>query len=452
MSDIDERLELLRQPFSSEVVGRLPRVTCKACSEKKCSEHTRRKCDVCGAFMSPAHIHLDYVGHAPVTDRLLSADPEWTWEPVAWDEKGMPLLIRNNNGYPTGMWIRLTVLGITRLGYGSIEIPKAEPIAVKELIGDAIRNAAMRFGVALSLWSKNDLESDIIDSSEPADEDEGDKPDAKANGRVAIAKARAAVKRAKPAEPPLPSEVPLRKPAPSPVHIAGSPICGLCNEAIAPDQPARKVKGVISHKECPDPGRPFTDRPPATQDATDPSPGSVAPADTGRHRPPPADAPVLHGSGTSEAESEGGAGTVTPAPPSPSPAPTDTARGKGDEDASHDHAEANAGPGGQAPASPRRRSAASALHAAAAKKLPGPHQEGILDCVCLVVSGDRTTSAGELSGHELAQARGWVTDLAEGQSAQVFADSDAIELCEGTTSHLFALVDGGTWVRVEDEG
>lgn len=90
---------------------------------------------------------LDYVGHAAVTDRLLSIDPEWSWEPFALDESGLPALDRAGN-----LWIRLTVCGVTRVGVGDGK-------SAKEVIGDAIRNAAMRFGVALDLWSKEELES-----------------------------------------------------------------------------------------------------------------------------------------------------------------------------------------------------------------------------------------------------------------------------------------------------
>jgi len=73
--------------------------------------------------------------------------------------EGVPLFGRDPQGRPVGLWIKLTVLGVTRLGYGSVDGPKAD--AVKELIGDAIRNAAMRFGVALDLWAKSELESQL---------------------------------------------------------------------------------------------------------------------------------------------------------------------------------------------------------------------------------------------------------------------------------------------------
>jgi hypothetical protein len=146
----------LRKPFAPEEIGKLPRVTCGDCSNrnKECSTHSKSKCNICGAWVSEKHIHIDYVGHADVTSRLLAADPQWNWEPKAEDEHGMPAFDMDAQGNPVGLWIKLTVGGVTRLGYGSV--PSGQPDAVKVLIGDALRNAAMRFGVALDLWAKGD--------------------------------------------------------------------------------------------------------------------------------------------------------------------------------------------------------------------------------------------------------------------------------------------------------
>lgn len=158
-------LAKLREPFPAETIGKLPRISCKDCRDaqgKVCQKHQKQKCRECDNYITTAHLHLDYVGHAEVTDRLLSVDPEWTWEPFSVDERGLPAFILNQQGAPVGLWIRLTVLGVTRVGYGSVEGYKTE--AVKELIGDALRNASMRFGVALDLWSKADLESGLQDS------------------------------------------------------------------------------------------------------------------------------------------------------------------------------------------------------------------------------------------------------------------------------------------------
>lgn len=112
-----EQAAALREPFPPEAIGKLPK----------------------------AGMMLDYCGHAAVTDRLLAVDPQWSWEPMALTPEGLPALDRSGN-----LWIRLTICGVTRIGVGDGK-------SAKECIGDAIRNAAMRFGVALDLWAKEDL-------------------------------------------------------------------------------------------------------------------------------------------------------------------------------------------------------------------------------------------------------------------------------------------------------
>ena len=139
-------LALLRAPFPANQISKLPKPKSKDAPKGKCPE--------CGGWHGLPAVHLDYVGHAALTDRLLDADPEWKWEPVAVDAAGLPLIDKQG-----GMWIRLTVCGVTRLGYGDAE-GKSGPSAIKELIGDALRNAAMRFGAALDLWHKGDLHVD----------------------------------------------------------------------------------------------------------------------------------------------------------------------------------------------------------------------------------------------------------------------------------------------------
>jgi hypothetical protein len=147
-------LARLREPFPAHQISKLPKETKKQADDRKADQGKGiwpPVCKVCGGYHHPKAVHLDYVGHAALTDRLLDADPRWSWEPVAFGQDGMPALDRNG-----GMWIRLTVAGVTRLGYGSAD-GKSGGDAVKELIGDALRNAAMRFGAALDLWHKGDL-------------------------------------------------------------------------------------------------------------------------------------------------------------------------------------------------------------------------------------------------------------------------------------------------------
>lgn len=121
-----EQATALREPFPPSSIGQIPK----------------------------GGTRLDYVGHAAVTDRLLAIDPDWTWQPVAFTDEGEPLVKVRGEGLR--MWILLTVCGVTRYGVGTASMKSFEP--EKELIGDAIRNAAMRFGVALDLWSKEELE------------------------------------------------------------------------------------------------------------------------------------------------------------------------------------------------------------------------------------------------------------------------------------------------------
>ena len=115
-----EQQDALRAPFPKEQIQKLP----------------------------TGGLQLDYVSHAWVTDRLLQVDPLWTWKPLAFTESGLPAF--DNNG---GLWIELTVCGVTRYGYGEPQ-GRDKFDQTKGAIGNAIRNAAMRFGVALDLWAK----------------------------------------------------------------------------------------------------------------------------------------------------------------------------------------------------------------------------------------------------------------------------------------------------------
>jgi len=146
-----EGLALLREPFLPNQISKLPKPS-KAQTQQVKNDYTVGiRCKICGGWHHPMVVHLDYVGHAALTDRLLDADPKWTWEPVATDEHGLPMIDCDG-----GMWIRLTVCNMTRLGYGDAQ-NKIGPDATKERIGDALRNAAMRFGAALDLWHKGIL-------------------------------------------------------------------------------------------------------------------------------------------------------------------------------------------------------------------------------------------------------------------------------------------------------
>lgn len=116
-------LAKMREPFPPETIARVDK----------------------GAFQA------DYIGHAEITERLLDADPSWSWEPFALGDGGLPRIETDPKGN-RALWIRLTVGGVTRIGIGTTAAGAAEPL--KELIGDALRNAAMRFGAGLDLWKR----------------------------------------------------------------------------------------------------------------------------------------------------------------------------------------------------------------------------------------------------------------------------------------------------------
>lgn len=184
---MDEKTaQQLRAPFPADRVGKLPKLTCGGCRDarnKQCQDHHKRKCDVCGNWISTAHIHIDYVGHADITARFLEVDPEWSWEPVARNvdpqllaaavATSNPDVIRqvlesapprlDDNG---GFWIRVTIAGVTRLGYGDAG-GKRGPDAIKVAIGDGLRNAGMRFGVGLDMWRKDVEPGDVSPTSQP---------------------------------------------------------------------------------------------------------------------------------------------------------------------------------------------------------------------------------------------------------------------------------------------
>ena len=148
--NIVEKLKELRKPFPDSMIGKLPKPTRRQTDEVKADFKKGFRCPKCGGWHHPKVIHLDYVGHAALTDRLLDVDPMWQWEPLAFTSDGLPLIV---DGL---LWIRLSILGLSRLGVGDAD-GKTGGNGVKECIGDALRNAGMRFGLALDLWHKGDM-------------------------------------------------------------------------------------------------------------------------------------------------------------------------------------------------------------------------------------------------------------------------------------------------------
>lgn len=145
------RLARLSAPFPRAQMEKLPRQLQRNDDDKgRCERGAYVSADgyYCGGWHARS-VHLDYVGHAGVTMRLLEVDPLWSYRFLHADDTGAPII------EVSGSWIELTVLGITRLGFGDAQ-GKSGPNAIKEVIGDALRNAALRFGVATYMWSKSE--------------------------------------------------------------------------------------------------------------------------------------------------------------------------------------------------------------------------------------------------------------------------------------------------------
>lgn len=140
-------------------VGKLPRYTGGRNTPK--NEREKKTCNECGKWHEFPSIHLDYVGHADLTLMLIAVDPFWSWRPMALDADGTPMI--SEEGKRFVMWGYVTVLGKEMLGVGTCDSDKGDP--EKELIGDLLRNVALRFGFATSLWSK-------ADAADPASSDD----------------------------------------------------------------------------------------------------------------------------------------------------------------------------------------------------------------------------------------------------------------------------------------
>ena len=181
------RLKALTEPFPLDMIEKLPKQLQRAPRQGepplpkfdcKAGHPQRDSASADGIYCGGFHarsIHLDYIGHAGITERLNSVDPYWDYDFMHvdlpdWTRAAVAHLygagqieeasrLIKQHGTPQsrdgGYWITLTILGITRKGFGDAS-GKSGANATKEVIGDALRNAAMRFGVATYLWSKSD--------------------------------------------------------------------------------------------------------------------------------------------------------------------------------------------------------------------------------------------------------------------------------------------------------
>lgn len=109
-------LEHLKHPFDRKQIGKLP-----------------------ATGKRPA---LDFVGHANVVTRLNTYAPDWSYTVDETFTQGGEFWIRGT----------MTICGVSRVEYGSGPNPL-------QAISHFIRRAAMRYGVATELWSREELEA-----------------------------------------------------------------------------------------------------------------------------------------------------------------------------------------------------------------------------------------------------------------------------------------------------
>ncbi len=92
----------------------------------------------------------DYVNHAAVTDRLNTECPGWF--------NSQPEFIWDQQGHIVGVVCSMTIGNVTRWEVGDADGKSNPGDEAKKAMSDWIKRAAMRFGVALDLWSKVELE------------------------------------------------------------------------------------------------------------------------------------------------------------------------------------------------------------------------------------------------------------------------------------------------------
>lgn len=192
--DYERRLARLSADFPAEQVEKLPKPLKGGRDQPRfqCRPGTQASADGyhCGGYHSRA-IHLDYIGHATITERLNEVDPFWTIDfMVKQPETHEPKVD------PEGTWFVMTVLGVSRPCIGDAGGKGLTANGRKELMGDAIRNGAMRFGVGTYLWSKSEeaerrkageVEAQDAAAPEPGPDWQGHYTNAKAKGRDSFA-------------------------------------------------------------------------------------------------------------------------------------------------------------------------------------------------------------------------------------------------------------------------
>lgn len=172
--------ELLALPFDDVVVRQRPEIYCESCrtGAGQCPRgHQVVLCETCSEVVSTAHIHVEYVPHEHVRDRLDQVDPDWSWAPLSLDERGLPAFDQGC------LWITMTVSGKTVYGVGD----GAAEVGARHrrlAVTNAIKNAAEALGVARDLRLK-DRERPPVQPTPDPEREQAAAPDSKATAEQA---------------------------------------------------------------------------------------------------------------------------------------------------------------------------------------------------------------------------------------------------------------------------
>lgn len=94
---------------------------------------------------------MSYISHGLVTERLNQVDPAWSMETRAtYTYTG-----KDGRLHVEGVEIALTVCGVTRVEAGGPQRQDGFANEIKNAYSDALKRAAMRFGVALTIWESS---------------------------------------------------------------------------------------------------------------------------------------------------------------------------------------------------------------------------------------------------------------------------------------------------------
>ena len=142
----------LAAPFAQDDLEKLPR-------QLNSRDDNRGRCEAGNYYSADGHgcggwharaMHLDYVGHAGITQRLndVLGPQGWDFAPMAMTPEGLPLM--RGGEFWGALTIRVEDQEVTKYDVA------ANFQGVQEAWGDALRRCAMRFGVGTYLWSKSE--------------------------------------------------------------------------------------------------------------------------------------------------------------------------------------------------------------------------------------------------------------------------------------------------------